>query len=329
MCPELSVAGCDGDMGEEEGSVDRSLTREELLERLSLLEQEEGRRKDAERFAEAVLNSLSAHIAILDEHGVIIETNRAWKAFAHANAIRMRPDTLAVNYLQICEASAGDHADEAREVARGIRAVIAGEIEEFVIDYPCHSPHEKRWFYMRATRLTGATTVRVVVSHENITALKRAEESLRNREVELEQQSRNLEEANTALKVLLQQRENDKRDLEENVLVNIRNFTLPYLEKLKTARLAPQHQTYLEIMESHLKEIVSPFLRRLSVQHLQLTPQEIQVAALVKEGRATKDIALSLNLSTNAVEFHRKNIRKKLGLSNVKTNLRSYLLSLA
>ncbi len=181
---------------------------------------------------------------------------------------------------------------------------------------------------MRATRLTGATTVRVVVSHENITALKQAEEALRNREAELEQQSRNLEEANTALKVLLQQRENDKRDLEENVLVNIRNFTLPYLEKLKAARLAPQHQTYLEIMESHLKEIVSPFLRRLSVQHLQFTPQEIQVAALVKEGRTTKDIALSLNLSTNAVEFHRKNIRKKLGLSNAKTNLRSYLLSL-
>lgn len=84
----------------------------------------------------------------------------------------MRPDTLAVNYLQICEPSAADHADKVREVARGIRAVMAGEIEAFVIDYPCHSPQEKRWFYMRATRLTGATTVRVVVSHENIIALK-------------------------------------------------------------------------------------------------------------------------------------------------------------
>lgn len=309
--------------------MDRGLTRQELLERLSVLEQEEGRRKDAERFAEAVLNSLSAHIAILNQDGVIIETNRTWKAFAHANAIRMRPDTLAVNYIQLCESSVGDSAEQAREVARGIRAVIAGEMDEFVIDYPCHSPHEKRWFYMRATRLAGAGTVRVVVSHENITALKLAEEALRKREAELEQQSRHLEEANTALKVLLQQREHDKRELEENVLVNVRNFIFPYLEKLKSACLAPQYKAYLEIMESHLKEIVSPFLCRLSLQHLQFTPQEIQVAALVKDGRTTKDIAQTLSVSTNAVEFHRKNIRKKLGLNNVKTNLRSYLLSLS
>jgi DNA-binding CsgD family transcriptional regulator len=312
-----------------EQRVDQSLTRQELLERLSELEREEGRRKDAERFAEAVLNSLSAHIAILDQEGVIIETNRAWKAFAHANAMRMRPDTLAVNYIQLCESSVGDSVEQAWEVARGIRAVIAGEIDEFVIDYPCHSPDEKRWFYMRATRLAGTETVRVVVSHENITALKQAEEALRRREAELEQQSRNLEEANTALKVLLQQREHDKRELEENVLINVRNFTFPYLEKLKSARLDPQYKAYLEIMESHLKEIVSPFLYRLSSQHLQFTPQEIQVAALVKDGRTTKDIAQTLSLSTNAVEFHRKNIRKKLGLNHVKTNLRSYLLSLS
>lgn len=73
----------------------QGLTRRELLERLKVFEREEGRRKDAERFAEAVLNSLSAHIAILDREGVIIETNRAWKAFAQANDIRMRPDTSA------------------------------------------------------------------------------------------------------------------------------------------------------------------------------------------------------------------------------------------
>ncbi len=305
------------------------LTRRELLERLKVLEREEGRRKDAERFAEAVLNSLSAHIAILGREGVIIETNRAWKAFAQANDIRMRPDTLGVNYTELCESSVGDSADQALEVASGIRAVIAGELEEFVIDYPCHSPHEKRWFYMRVTRLAGAETVRVVVSHENITALKRAEEALKKRETELEQQSLNLEEANTALKVLLRQREHDKRELEEKVLINVRNFTFPYLEKLRNAHLEPQYRAYLEIIESHLQEIVSPFLSRLSSRQLQFTPQEIQVAALVRDGRTTKDIAQTLTISTNAVEFHRKNIRKKLGLSSVKTNLRSYLLSLS
>lgn len=309
--------------------MDRNLTYQELLDRLGALEREEGRRKDAEKFAEAVLNSLSAHIAILDREGVIIETNRAWKEFAHANAMRMRPDAHRVNYIRLCESAVGDSAEQAWDVAAGIRDVIAGDIEEFVIDYPCHSPHEKRWFYMRATRLVGAETIRVVVSHENITALKEAEEALRKRETELERQSRNLEEANTALKVLLRQREQDKRELEENVLVNIRNFTFPYIEKLKNARLDQQYKAYLEIIESQLKGIVSPFLYRLSSRSLGFTPQEIQVAALVKEGRATKDIAGVLGISANAVEFHRKNIRRKLGIGNSKANLRSHLLSLS
>ena len=309
--------------------LEKNLSLEELLERLRSLELEKDRRRDAERFAEAVLNSLSAHIAILDEKGVIIETNRAWKEFARANEIRMRPDTLSVNYIQLCESAVGDWAQQASEVARGIRAVIGGEMEEFVIDYPCHSPHEKRWFYMRATRLAGSGGTRVVVSHENITALKEAEEALRGREWELEQQSRNLEEANTALKVLLARREKDREELEEKVLTNVRNFTFPYLEKLKDARLDPQHRAYLDIMESHLKEIISPFLHRLTTGHFQLTPQEIQVAALVKDGRTTKDIAHALGVTENAVEFHRKNIRRKLGLSHVKANLRSHLLSLS
>lgn len=309
--------------------MEEDLSLSELIDRLKSLEQEKNRRRDAERFAEAVLNSLSAHIAILDQSGVIIETNRAWKEFARANAIRMRPDTLAVNYIQLCESAVGDWAQQASEVAGGIRAVIAGEMEEFVIDYPCHSPDEKRWFYMRATRLAGAASTRVVVSHENITALKEAEEALRGRELELQQQSRSLEEANTALKVLLAHRERDRQELEEKVLTNVRNYAFPYLDKLKGARLEPQYRAYLDILESHLKEIVSPFLHRLSTGHFQLTPQEIQVAALVKDGRTTKEIARALGVSENAVEFHRKNIRKKLGLSHVKANLRSHLLSLA
>lgn len=309
--------------------MDQRLTRWGFLKRLKALEREESRRMDAESFAEAVLNSISAHIAILDQEGLIIETNRAWKAFAHANDIRMRPDTIGVNYTQLCESSIGESSEQALEVASGIRAVSAGETDEFVMEYPCHSRYEKRWFYMRVTRLVGAGKVRLVVSHENITALKRTEEALKRREAELEQQSLNLEEANTALRVLLQQREHDKRELEENVLINVRNFTFPCLEKLKSVHMDPQYRVYLELIESRLKDIVSPLLSRLSTQHLKLTPQEIQVAALVKDGRTTKEIAQTLLISPNAVEFHRKNIRKKLGLNNVKTNLRSHLLSLS
>ena len=86
---------------------------------------------------------------------------------------------------------------------------------------------------------------------------------------------------------------------------------------------------YLEIVENNLKEIISPFMRNLSSKYQALTPMEIQVAGLVKEGKTTKDIAGLLSRSHRAIEFHRNNLRKKIGLTHQKANLRSYLQSLA
>lgn len=279
--------------------------------------------------ARTVLNSLSAHIAILDEEGWILETNQAWKNFAQVNDFQVRPEGQRINYLHICDAASGDSADRSREVADGIRAVIAGDIEEFVIDYPCHAPTAKRWFYMRAILLSEKDPPRVVVSHENITPLKAAEEALIAREAELERQKKSLEEANIALKVLLEQREKDKRELEEKVVTNLKEQVLPYIEKLAGMNLGPQSRTYLEIVQDHLRDIVSPFLNRLSTLSIFLTPQEIQVAGLVRDGKTSKEIAAVLNVSETTVHFHRKNLRKKLGLSSKRANLRAHLMSLA
>jgi DNA-binding CsgD family transcriptional regulator len=152
---------------------------------------------------------------------------------------------------------------------------------------------------------------------------------LRERELELQLQTQKLEETNTALRVLLKAREEDKRELEEKVLANVKELITPYLKDLKNAGLDTRQKAYLEIAESNLNDIISPFLHHLSSKYLNLTPREIQVATLVKEGKATKEIAEMLHLSMNAVDFHRKNIREKLGLKNKKANLRTHLLSLA
>jgi PAS domain S-box-containing protein len=158
---------------------------------------------------------------------------------------------------------------------------------------------------------------------------KLAQESLVQKEEELKLKSLNLEEANTALKVLLKRGEQDKKELEEKVLSNIRELALPYLEKLKASDLNDKQMTFVQLLESNLNQIVSPFLQKLSSQYLNLTPTEIQVANLVREGKSTKEISDILNISKRAVEFHRNNIRDKLGLKKEKTNLRSYLLSLS
>lgn len=289
-----------------------------------------------EQMARAVLDSLSAHVAILDRNGVILETNAAWKRFAGANDIRMRPDTVNVNYLDICRTALGESAEEAGVVYQGIRDLIDGRIEEFVIDYPCHSPHEKRWFYMRATRLNLPGEIRVVVSHENITPLKKTEEALKlreqelkDRERELEIKTRNLEDANTALRVLLAQRERDKEEMEETLVANIREVVHPYLEKLGGSRLDGRQQAWLDIARSQLEGVISPFLKRISSLATHLTPRETEVSVLVKEGKTNKDIAEILGCSVDAIDFHRKNIRKKLGLTRRSVNLRAYLLSLS
>lgn len=158
---------------------------------------------------------------------------------------------------------------------------------------------------------------------------KVALEELKKRELALEAKSRSLEEANTALKVLLQHREEDKATLEEQVLTNIRKLVLPYLDNLKHLHLNEQQTAQLQIAVENLQKIASPFLHNLTSSYLELTSREIQVANLVKEGKSTKEMTEILNISATAVDFHRKNLRSKLGIKNKKTNLMAFLSSLS
>ena len=153
------------------------------------------------------------------------------------------------------------------------------------------------------------------------------EKQLKKRERELKKKSRYLEEANIALRVLLEQREKDKRALEENVMINVEKSLLPYIEKLRKTRSPFDRNTYLDILESSMNSIVSPFYRNITLKQLNLTPKEIEIATLVKEGKSTKEIAELLILSPRTIDLHRLNIRQKLGLKSKSVNLRSTLLS--
>ncbi len=158
---------------------------------------------------------------------------------------------------------------------------------------------------------------------------KLAEIALKKREKELKNKTLNLREVNTALNVLLKQRETDKAELEERVLLNINELILPYLEKLKTKVLGDKQKAYVEIISSNLNDIVSPLIRSLSTKLIKLSPTEIQVINLIKQGKTTKEIAKTMNLATSTIDFHRNNIRKKLGIKNKKINLAAYLSSLS
>ena len=161
----------------------------------------------------------------------------------------------------------------------------------------------------------------------DISDLKKTEHDLIESRNELNQKTSNLEEVNAALRVLLEQRERDKTELEEKVLYNIQKLVVPHLDALKNSGLDAKQNAQIDIMESNLNDIISPFSRTLSLKYMSLTHTEIQVANLIKQGRTSKQIADSFNLSSKTVEEHRKNIRKKLGIRNSKTNLRTHLLT--
>jgi len=185
--------------------------------------------------------------------------------------------------------------------------------------------------YVLKSRLArlGPAVSRALQEAQTLRERETAEEALKKREQALALKSRSLEEANTALKVLIKHMEAEKATLGVQIRDNVRRLVLPYLENLKRLRLNNDQLAQVKVIEDNLNEIVSPFLQNLTTNHLDLTPREIEVAGLIKEGKSTKDITNILNLSASAVEFHRKNLRSKLGIRDRKTSLMAFLSSLS
>jgi len=134
---------------------------------------------EAERYIQAALDALSAHIALLDEHGTIVAVNQAWRDFADRNGLPHSSHYgLGSNYLEVCDKASWDGAVEAPLVALGLRDIIRGTLDSFELEYPCHSPTEERWFVTRVSRFEWYNHKRLIVAHQNVTELKRVQQAL-------------------------------------------------------------------------------------------------------------------------------------------------------
>jgi len=168
---------------------------------------------------------------------------------------------------------------------------------------------------------------------ERVAQLTRLNEKLQQEIVErrkaeslLEAKSTSLEEINTALKILLRQREKERKDLEERFVSNVKELVLPYVEKIRSGgRLEAQQALCVGIIETNLNEILSPMLQ--TIKRFNLSPRETQILSLIKDGKKTKEIAEIIGVASSSIDTHRNNIRTKLNLSNKKVNLQSYLQS--
>ena len=167
------------------------------------------------------------------------------------------------------------------------------------------------------------------VLSQEITAREKAETSLFQANIKLEERvaerTAELEETNIALKVLLKKNDRDREELEEQTVINVRELVTPVLDKLKKSDLGARQKIFIEIIDANLQEIISPFHKSFTTKILKLTPMETQVANLVKLGWTSKEISELINISPATVNVHRKKIRKKIGITNKKQNLRTTL----
>ncbi|MBW2172232.1 MAG: PAS domain-containing protein, partial [Deltaproteobacteria bacterium] len=227
-------------------------------------------RKASEEKERALLNATSESALLIDKDGKILAMNET-------AAQRVGKTVEGITGANVYDLVASDVAKrrkkEANRVFRSGKAVRFEETREGrVLDSNVHPVFNEL-----------GKVVQVAIYGRDITDQKRAEEAL-------QEGKKELEEVNSALRFLLKQRDEDQTGFEERIMLNVKELVVPYVAKLKKHGLDPKQIAYLNILESNLNDIISPFAHTLSQQYSSLTPTEIQTAQLIKEGRTSKEI---------------------------------------
>ena len=170
--------------------------------------------------------------------------------------------------------------------------------------------------------------IQLAVYAKDITEQVKTYREVEKKGKDLEEKTSLLQDANIALKILLQKSSENRKELEEEILTFLKKRILPYISELKQCNPDMNMRACIDKLESNLKEIVSPFSRNRSFAYINLTPKEIEVANLIRENMTTKQISKRLKVSPGTINYHRNNIRNKLEIKNKKTTLKFYLGSI-
>ncbi len=186
-----------------------------------------------------------------------------------------------------------------------------GIVEVFYLE---EMPEMDEGPFLREERLLiNAISIRIGSAMERITM---------NKQLEIERES--LQNANIALREILQKVKDEQNEIGKVILTNVNKTIIPILNAMRDDSYPGQHK-YIDMVEKQLEEVTSPFVSKLSARFMELTSSEIQICNMIKNGLSTKEIAGLRHISQATVNRHRENIRRKLGLRNQKINLPTYL----
>ena len=159
---------------------------------------------------------------------------------------------------------------------------------------------------------------------ENNAYREHLEEQVTKRTVELNEVNRQLENKNIALREILSALEDEKDAVGKSVSNNVEKIVLPLIANLRI-RISDEDRKQLDMLENQLLQITSPYNESMGETASQLSPMELRVALHIRQGLSAKEIAQIENISVDTVSTHRRSIRRKLGLTNAKINLMTYL----
>nr|WP_320016390.1 PAS domain-containing protein [uncultured Desulfobacter sp.] len=278
-----------------------------LIERFRLTEA----LKDSEMFLRTAINSITTPFAVINADYTV---ERANDAYGGEKVTGLK--CYAVSHHRSTPCTGDDYPCPMQEVKRTGKPFFG----EHVYYDDQGNPYSIEIFAFPVLDTNGQI-VQIIKTHIDTTTRKRME-------LKLEHKAAELEDMNAALKVLLKRRELDKDEIEQNIFANYKILLTPIIQNLKSTLTQEDQREIINILELRLKNILSPFSKKLSDKLINLTPTEIHVAQLIKSGKSNKEISQILNCSFHTVARHRDNIRSKTNLKNKKINLRSFLLSL-
>jgi PAS domain S-box-containing protein len=268
----------------------------------------------AKNLWEDSFNSITDMITIHDDNFNIIKANRAAERILNLPELNSKTVKCFKHY---------HGTDGPPEKCMSCQCITTGES----VNVEFFEPHLDMYVEIRAIPRLNAEGKLSGVIHivRDISKRKTVEEMLIKSRQEIKEHARKLSESNTALKVFLRQRNDDRIESEEKILSNMKTLIHPYIQKIKLLDAEADISHYIGMLENNLQNITSGFSAKLLSKSYGLTPKELQIASMIKEGKQSKDIAKLLRLSIETINCHRNSIRKKLGLKNKKINLRSHL----